>query len=336
MITRLEELRLQLERPEREPRNYALQALLSLLWVEEGRERLMVASALCGCPPTTGKAEAPQCAQRLCSRLGRAEEPEGLPAPPPPDAELRAWAGRALADVLSEACSALKTEEHSERAGYGVKTGQEAQVLKEGLVLARRLETTEVVEVCVRLLRLLPPEQARAATPMGRVTTGLRAAAALTLGTLSPDGLYPLWVGLGSPDIAARKALLPALDYLHDARALPYLLRLAERRFQWPDGEMVGWFLVRALERLGDRRALPALRRIAVSNGQPHTSPALALEARRVVEQFEYSRHKQERRDLLRPFNRTGDELLRPAADTPDDIDDRAELLRPDVPEEET
>src|ERR1041384_8239486 len=59
------------------------------------------------------------------------------------------------------------------------------------------------------------------------------------------DALYAFWYALGSPDTPSRHNLLQVLDYLTDARAVPYLIRLLERRTVWTDGCAV-CLLVRA------------------------------------------------------------------------------------------
>src|SRR5262249_19021187 len=146
----------------------------------------------------------------------------------------------------------------------------------QALALARLLSAEEAAEPCVRLLRLLPSAAPNTPLLSIRQIGDLRDAACAVLGNLSPDALFPLWSALGGPEAMIRQDLLPVLDYLHDARALPYLIRLSERRSQWTDGEIVGWFLVRAFERIGDRGALPALRRIA-QRSQPLRSLLPAL-----------------------------------------------------------
>src|SRR5579871_496820 len=252
-VQRLAELRQDLHRGRPMRRTYARDALLALLWVEEGRARLAVLCALCDYAPETGKAETSPFIGRLAARLNRDAPPDDLP--PPPDAlQLAAWIGQGLAATLTEALDRLKGALRAEEASPAF-VQQEAEVCREALALARLLAADATAEAGVRLLRLLPAAPARTPQLSVRQIGDLRDAACAVLGALSPDALFPLWSALGGPEATTRQDLLPALDYLRDPRALPYLIRLSERRSQWTDGELVGWFLVRAFERIGDQRS---------------------------------------------------------------------------------
>jgi hypothetical protein len=349
-LQRLEELRQDLLQANAPRRAYAVETLLGLLWVEEGPERLAVACALCGYPPTSGKAEAPDCAQRLCIRLHGEAEGDDLPPPPPPEERL-AWAGKAVTALLHESLDILKAAVRPGAPASAHLLRREADVCCDALQLVCSLRTADAAEACVRALRLFPPAKTRETGPNARQTTTLREMAARALGALSPDALFPLWYALGSPDADARRDLIPVLDYLHDARAVPYLTRLLERRTQWDDGELVGWFVVRAFERIGDRRALPALRRLTMRGASgmrqalpwlrkatpSGTSEELAREALRVIQSIEYGRNTRDSESLLRPAGPVTQDLLRPAADALAErgLQDRDELLRPeDVSEE--
>lgn len=345
---RLEELRRDLDQQSLLRRAYALDALLSLLWVEEGRQRVAVATALCGYSPLADKSSTPHCAVRLCARLGTEEAGDAL-APPPGREKLVAWASAAVAETLLESVNALKVLVRI-RSESPMRLIEEATCCRDALTLAQRLRCEATAEVCVRLLRLFPPDIGLTVPTQTQEAMRLRDAAGRVLGSLSPDALFPLWVGLGSPDGNARRDLLPVLDYLTDARAIRHLIHLLERRAQWTDGELVGWFVVRAFERINDRRALPPLRRLAEAGGkadrrilpwrphaagsQPQTSPELALEARRVMEAIEYGRIRQESSFLLRPSQARDDHLLLPAEDVPEQDFHYDELLRPDEMQE--
>ena len=342
-LQRLVELRHDLHRGHPSRRDYARDTLLALLWVEEGRARLSILCALCDYSPETGQAEAPILVGRLAARLNRNASTEDLPPPPVP-AQLHAWAERSVAAVLVETLDRLKA------ASLAAETPpafvqQEAALCLESLTLARLLAAESSAESCVRLLRLFPAVPPRIPLIPIRLMNDLREAACSVLGTLSPDVLFSLWTALGGPEVALRQDLLPALDYLTDARALPYLSRLLERRTQWTDGELVGWFVVRAFERIGDRRALPALRKIAARSGalrsllpalrsleraEAGTSPELAREALRVLQAIETGEKKKERNILLRPAQKPARDLLRPVAETPPDRAAADSLLRPD------
>jgi hypothetical protein len=341
-LQRLEELRRDLCQEKQARREYALNALLALLWVSEGRERLATACALCGRPPDAGKGETRLFAGRLCTALasrdrGAAPGSELDLAPPPGPRELEDWLGDAVAAVLQGSLDQLKA---AIRAPGGPEAGimrREAEVCQDGLFLASMLRCAALVAPCMRLLRILPPDLARDAGILAHETAALRSQAARALAGMSPDFLYLFWVDLRSPDVRVRRDLLCVLDYVTDAAALPYLTRLLESRVHWPDAEMVGWAVVRAFERIGDRAALPALRRIGssgaayrVSATRTHTSPALALEARRVIRAMETWREGRERDVLLRPSASSEAQLLRPAEDAEDE--EPAELLRSTEP----
>ena len=347
---RLAELRQELHRGRPARRLYARDTLLALLWIEAEPNRHTILSALCNHPPEPDISASAPLIARLVSRLPRAASGEDLP-PPPSGPELCAWAGQAAAAVLMESLDRMKAASRVPEAAPALSS-QEAAVCLEALGLARLLGAEAAAEGCVRLLRLVSSAPSRAALLPVRQIGDLRDAACGVLAELSPDALFPLWSGLGGPDAAARQDLLPALDYLQDARAVPYLLRLLERRVQWTDGEIVGWFVVRAFERLSDRRALPALRKIAarthplrsllpalssMERAEAGNSPELAREARRVIQAIEQGKDKKERSSLLRPALRPAKELLRPAPETPSSEQerDREILLRSDPLSEE-
>ena len=287
---------------------YALNTLLSLLWVETDKERLAVACALSDAPPQLGKAEAPVFAVRLCARLNATpvdplDLPTVLPATPKGD-HLRQWAEQTLAAILNDALNAVKLFLRQTPRPDDETTYRETDVCRDALRLAMRLHSPALVEAGMRLLRLFTPDMTRETGPLGRQTSELRALASQLLAGLSPDDLYPFWVALSGPESAVRRDLLPALDYFNDTRAVPYLLKLLERRVQWSDGDLVGWAAVRALQRIGDRRALPALAPPRCRTGPsqlrtlaraPHSRPQRAIDAGRP------QRHRVHRTRARRP-----------------------------------
>ena len=345
-LLRIEELRRDLfsdKMGSEKQADYALNTLLSLLWVETGVERLAVACALSDTPPQLGKAEAPVFAVRLCARLNAAPVdplalPTVLPATPKGDT-LREWAEQTLAAILNDALNAVKLFLRQTPGPNDETAYRETDVCRDALRLAMRLRSPALVEVAMRLLRLFTPDMTRETGPLGRQTSELRALASQLLARLSPDDLYPFWVALSGPESAHRRDLLPALDYFNDARAVPYLLKLLERRVQWSDSDLVGWAAVRALQRIGDRRALPALRRLVAEPERTNfallparPAPVLSMQlmqaARNAIESIEHGRASPERNFLLRPSLPATTDLLRPASDA---NREQADLLRPDT-----
>jgi hypothetical protein len=349
LLHRLEELHQSLYQLNAPRQTETLDTLLSMLWVLEGKARLLVACVLCGYAPRRGNAaSAPAGPARLSARLERSQPAHEILPPPGTrtlqDAGLAERIGLALIATLTQSLDTLKAELRAS-APDAPHIREEAEVCLSMLGLARRLQTEGVSESCLRLLHLFPPDLARSHGPLARLTARLREAAAQTLGALSPDALFAFWYALGSPDIHARHDLLPVLDYLSDSRAIPYLIRLLERRTQWADRDVVGWFVVRAMEHIGDRSALPALRRIAAGGAAPlqethpreilkapPVSAELVREAERVIEAIEWRKNQRERASLLRPAHLSPADLLRPAMDASEEEtrQDREELLRPE------
>ncbi len=346
-LQRLEELRRDLYGEKDALTEYALNTLLSMLWMEAGAERLAVACALSDAPPLLGKAEAPCFAARLCYRV-QTTGGDPLAAPPstplllPKGAKLREWAEQAIAAIFTDALNTIKL---SLRQAYQPREDalqRETDTCQSTLRLACRLKSPALVEPTLRLLRLFTPDRTREPGALARQTPELRSLAALYLAALSPDDLLPLWTALNVADAAPRRDLMPILDYFNDARAVPYLIKMLEKYAQWPDADMVGWTTVRALQRLRDRRALPVLRRLvaalertAVSSStraQSGSNPALAQAARRAIEAIAHQRPPAERSFLLRPSSHPdAAHLLRPAQTTTDT--DATELLRPETQE---
>ncbi len=340
---RLEELRRDLAQAKEERRAYACEALLRMLWVESGSERLAVACALFGQPAPDPQRDPPEAPFRLCARLTRPRTSDDLPIPPRADA-LVAWAGAGVKALLSEALDDLKAALRAASEPDPQRIRREAEVAQNALNLLHRLRLPDAGAECVRVLRLCPPDMGREVGLLARQTTLLREAASQVMGALPPDALSVFWEALESANGDARRDLLPALDYCKDARAIPHLARLLERRGEWTDGEMVGWFVVRAFERIGDRLALPALRRVAddsktgplpwlrnPSSARTSTSVELAREARRVIQAIEYGRNRRDHDLLLRPASPQTGDLLRPAEFPLDDARAREELLRPEI-----
>jgi hypothetical protein len=269
----------------------------------------------------------PEFALQLCAYVSTAAKTTAF-APTETD-RITAYIGAALPSILNPAVQRL------DRMTQGDRINDEdlyrtTDLCRDALTIAIVFSIDTVVEQAVQLLRLFPPDQARGVGPLARQTSPLREVASHLLGSLSPDKLYSYWYALGSPGRTARRDLLPVLDYLQDAGATPYLVRLFERRSQWADGEMVGWFVVRAFKRIRDRRALPALRRVVSMEKSPmfvisgsQASPELIREARRAIEAIEYGRVPEARSQLLRASQPPIDQLLHPAQS------DAGSLLRP-------
>jgi hypothetical protein len=334
-LRRLEALRTDLFRGIPSRQAYALSALLARLWIETGRERQAVACALCNYAPSLEKADAPLFVARLCRRIEPTPLRDDLPLPPA-TTTWTAWAGGMVAEVLSDALDVLTLALGAESPARE-PTATELRVCQEALTLAWLLRERATVAPCLRLLRLLPPETAQKLPALSRVVTRLREAASRLLAAFEPELLAAFWTALRDRSAEYRRALLPVLDYVTDARALPELTRLLESRMDWPDGELVGWYVIRAVERIGDRRAIPALRRVATNSEsllgrreawRSRTSPELILEARRILEALENGARSPEARALLRPAAEPSQQLLRPAVfDSAPEAS--AELLHP-------
>lgn len=335
---RLEELRQAVQSQSAVQRDYAVQTLLALAWVESGPARVSTLQVLSG-HSLLGE-ETSLFATRVAARLQRTESPEDLPTPLPP-AELSRWMGQATTLTLTEGLDILKAALRTLSSTDSPLLRREAALCFDALTVIRLLRAEVAVEACLRTLRLFPPDRARTSGVLARHTTLLREAAATAIAAFSPDSLFPLWSALGGPDTGVRHDLLPVLDYLQDARALPYLARLLARSNQWPDGELAGWFVVRAFEHIGDRRALPPLRQLEARltlQVSPHTSfgeagTTLIQEVRRVLQSLEKGYARRESRSLLRPAAPYPRELLRSALDpSPErDFADQEELLRPEA-----
>jgi hypothetical protein len=322
---RLEELTREMMQGDASRRQYALQMLLARLWITTSEDRQRTASALMGYAPGSPLAEIPECAVRFCAKL-RPPETEILPTPPDSDA-LQQWVGEATGAVLQGSLDTLKwiLRAPSENSAT---LRQEVQVCRDALLLAQNLRLPEVVEPCLRILRLFPADLGRRAGPFASQTTLLRELACCTLAALPPNELALFWENLSSDHSASRVDLLPVLDYLNDVRALPYLIALLEKRGDWADREMVGWAVVRAFEHVGDRKAGDALREIIASASPQReasakraipTSAELAREAHRVLEAIERNKNMQQGHVLLRPARSPGSGLLRPADRIPEE-----------------
>ena len=330
---RLEELRHTFTSPQEARRESGLLSLALEIGKRTDGERLEAVCALLNYPPESDSAGVPLSALRLYQRITETldAEPNVCSA-----AAIRALIGQSVHVTLLESLDTLKALLPLQGEAIALAVRSEIEVCLSLLKTVRLAAFSEAVEGCVRVLRLFRMETARGQSALSRPTTLLRDAACRALGAISPDALFLFWYALGSPDAQVRSNLLPALDYLRDPRATPYLLRLLERRGQWADSEIVGWFVVRAFEHLGDRRALPVLRILAhtgensSASSSEHFAPAsveLAREARRVVSSIERGRGWRDRLHLLRPADAPAEILLQPASFTPDEETD--ELLRP-------
>ncbi len=336
---RLEDLRHALTSPQEARRESAWAWLALEIGVRTDGERLEAVCVLLNYPPESDAAGVPLSAARLTQHITELIgcEPSDLDGVP-----LRALIGQSVHITLLESLDTLKALLPLQGEAIALAVRSEIEVCLSLLKTVRLVALSEAVEGCVRVLRLFRMETARGQSALSRPTTLLRDAACRALGAISPDALFLLWYTLGSPDTQVRSNLLPVLDYLRDPRAAPYLLRLLERRGQWADSEIVGWFVVRAFEHLGDRRALPALRSLThTGENSSESSPEhfvpvsveLAREARRVISSIERGRGWRDRLHLLRPADAPAELLLQPASFIPDE--DTDELLRPIAEEEE-
>ncbi len=350
-LQRLEELRRDLYGENSALGEYAVNTLFTMLWIETASERLAVACALSDSLPLPDKGDASPFAARLCYRVqAPAADPLAVPplSPllPPKGAKLREWAEQTLLAIFTDALNTIKLMLRQTPPAAANALYVETDVCHAALRLAPRLKSPALVEATLRLLRMFPPDLARETGPFGRQTPELRSLASLYLAALSPDDLYPLWVGLNGSDANLRQSLLPVLDYLNDPRVVSYLIKMLERHSQWADGDLAAWAAVRALQRLRDRRALPVLRRLvamserAAATASPTRAtsalnPALIQAARRAIESIEHQRQPKEHSFLLRPSQPDTTRLLRPAESIPDSDANHAELLRSDGEEEE-
>lgn len=331
---RLEDLRHALTLPQDTRRAAALRALAIEISNRTGGERLEAVCALLNYPPESDSAGVPLSALRLYQRLTERLDSEDNPW----SEGSSEWAiGQAVTDTLSESLDTLRALLPLQGEAIAAAVRSEIEVCLSLLKTVQAAKLAEAVDACVRVLRVFRMETARSQSVLSRPTTLLRDAACRAIGAMSPDSLFLFWYTLGCPDTAPRRDLLPALDYLRDPRATPYLLRLLERRGHWADADMVGWFVLRAFEHLGDRRALPALRLMIhqgeISDGENMlpVPPDLAREARRVIYSIERGRGWRDRLQLLRPAQPPDQSLLHPATESLAELE-RAEMLHPTHP----
>lgn len=326
------------------PTEYALNTLLAMLWVETETGRLAVACALSDSAPQLGKSEAPVFAARLCAHLDvLPTDPLAIPslslAATSQSASRRDWAIQAVIAILSDTLTTIKHLLQQRNMQENEILYRETDACRDALRLGMRLHSPALVDTTLRLLRLFTPDFVRETGPIGHQTPVLRTIASQLLADLSPDDLFPFWITLSGPDSAARRDLLSVLDYFHDPRAVPYLVKLLEQRTRWSGDEMIGWASVRALQRFGDRRALPVLRQIADMEASAYAkasvSPELARAARNVIEAIEHGRVSPERSFLLRSSQAGARDLLLPTSDVPEPNSDASELLRTDIPKPE-
>jgi hypothetical protein len=350
---RLEDLRHALTLPQESRRDAALLSLASEIGTRTGGERLEAVCALLNYPPEADSANVPLSALRLYQHLTErldAEEEEtnaqirhqalGI-SPTPNTQHPNELIGQSVNAVLNESLDTLRALLPLQGEAIAAAVRSEIEVCLSLLKTVQAARLAGAADTCMRVLRVFRAEAARSQSVLSRPTTLLRDAACRAIGAISPDSLFLFWYTLGCPDPAARRDLLPALDYLRDPRATPYLLRLLERRGQWADSEMVGWFVLRAFEHLGDRRAVPALRQLLhaddsngsqVGIGTPVVSAELAREARRVIQSIERGRGWRDRLQLLRPALPPDESLLHPALETAAELE-RGEMVRPAHPE---
>ena len=305
---------------------------------------IAVACALSDSLPLLGKGEAPPFAARLCYRV-QAPAADPLTVPPlspllpPKGAKLREWAEQTLLAVFTDALNTIKLMLRQTPPAAANALYVETDVCNAALRLAPRLKSPALVEATLRLLRMFPPDLARETGPFGRQTPELRSLASLYLAALSPDDLYPLWVGLNGSDANLRQTLLPVLDYLNDPRVVPYLIKMLERHSQWADGDMAAWAArSRPTAAAGSPRPAGSAppdrhvgtRRVPFPPNPRHVRPQPRARAGRPPRHriHRASAPAQRTLFLLRPSQPDATHLLRPAEDNAREDANHAELLR--------
>ena len=333
-IARLEELRHEMDSGSNLKRAYAIQTLLSLLWIATEASRPPIAFTLFGYEITSDKVTVDTAPLRFCRSLTQ-EEADKM-APPPAAEGLNLWAANGLNAALRETLNNLNVATQTNARLDEAEIKREVEICRDLLKVIRWAGSSDCLEPCVRLLKMFPSDLGRRVSAAARQTTVLRESASQAIGAMPPDAIMPFWDALSGTEPRARRDLMPALDYIADARAIPHLIALLEKRKTWTDGEMLGWFIVRSFGRIGSRRALPALQ--SISREEETSGLGLSQEARRVIQAIEDGKATRERNELLRAAERTDDALLRAAAAPPAEPNsrDRAELLRPGEKTEKT
>ena len=326
-LARLEELRREMDAPNGLKRAYAIQTLLSLLWIATETSRLQIAFTLFCFEITSDKVNSAVAPTRFCRCLTN-DEADGM-APPPNAEGLNAWAANALNAALHETLNVLNAATQTNARPDEMEIKREVEICLDLLKVIRRMAQPDCLDPCVRLLKMFPADLGRRVSAAARQTTVLRESASQAVGAMPPDAIASFWTLLGGAESRARRDLMPALDYITDVRAIPHLTNLLEKRKTWADGEMLGWFIVRSFGRIGSRKALPALQQI--SSEEETSGLGLSQEARRVIQAIEDGKATRERNELLRPAEMASDTLLRAASAPAHESNprDRDELLRP-------
>ena len=326
-LARLEELRQEMNSGSSLKRAYAIQTLLSLLWIATEASRPPVAFTLFGYELAAENRDSAAAPLRFCGSLTQ-DEADKM-APPPDTSGLNLWAANALNGALRETLNGLNAATQPNARPDEAEIKREVEICRDLLKVIQWTGFSDCLEPCVRLLKMFPSDLGRRVSAAARQTTVLRESASQAIGAMPPDAIMPFWNLLGGTEPRARRDLMPALDYIADVRAIPHLIALLEKRKTWADGEMLGWFIVRSFGRIGSRKALPALQEI--SREEETSGLGLSQEARRVIQAIEDGRATRERNELLRPAERSDAALLRAASAPSSESNprDRAELLRP-------
>ena len=296
-LARLEELRREMDAPNGLKRAYAIQTLLSLLWIATETSRPQIAFTFFGYEPTSDKVNSPAAPVRFCRCLPK-DEADGM-APIPNAEGLNAWAAIALNSALHETLNVLHAATQANARPDEAEIKREVEICRDLLKVIRWMGQPACLDPCVRLLKMFPADLGRRVSAAARQTTVLRESASQAVGAMPPDSIPSFWTLLGSAESRARRDLMPALDYITDVRAIPHLVTLLKKRKTWADGEMLGWFIVRSFGRIGSRKALPALHQI--SSEEETSGLGLSQEARRVIQAIEDGKATRERNELLRP-----------------------------------
>ncbi len=162
-------------------------------------------------------------------------------------------------------------------------------------------------ELCRLLWNLSQMSVLRRCSGQDLETLAREAGRALT--ALPPDAIPDYWHSLTAASLPRRLAVAPALAYLDDTRAVPYLLAALTA----PDahGELTGR-IAACLGRLEDARALAALRPFAQSRDR-----VLRQQVNAAIAAIEQAGRRQPHHTLLRPVaapaSGNSETMLRPA-----------------------
>lgn len=164
----------------------------------------------------------------------------------------------------------------------------------------------------------------------------IQVALAKTLAALPPDELGVFWQNLQSSETMMRQAMLLGLEYMRSEHAVPHLLY----GLQTSPDHTTRAAIVDCLEQIGDPRAIAPL--MQMRRDTALSDWTLSRHIARVLRVIEMHNRDGQHQTLLRPSTtppEPGSSLLRPAADTPENVQrqeaERDRLLRPAEPPDE-